>query len=236
MNIVRTPAPIAISELKKFFADKTVSYLIDYDESSLKGQKLLTYLGNLDLPCDIALDFKKPEHFELLEEYLITSHLVKVPTLEKAVIECLLVKKQLITSDVFEEFVNKTQETLEEWESRLDSLTLYNMWILESDEFKSWVETHQADYSDTSKCVNFVNLLRHEDFYQYYLKVDQSKLKNYKNLFNEYCFKGKNLYEFWAVDSNPMFLLTWSIASGHVNTSDYLESKKKDIESISAQS
>ena len=48
--IIETKAPIAIDDLKKHFTDENVEFLIDYDKSDLKGEKLLTYLSNLDLP------------------------------------------------------------------------------------------------------------------------------------------------------------------------------------------
>ena len=51
--IIETKAPIAIDDLKKHFTDKDISFLIDYKKSDLKGEKLLTYLSNLDLPCDL---------------------------------------------------------------------------------------------------------------------------------------------------------------------------------------
>ena len=234
MSLIKTTAPISIDSLKKYFSDKSVSYLIDYDNSSLKGQKLLTYLGNLDLPCDIQLDFTKEDHFDLLKEYLETNFLVKIYNLEKAAMECLFEKKGLIKSTFFSKFIADNKDALDQWESRLESLTLFNIWILNSEELKTWVETHAEDSADASKYVIFVNLLKHEDFYQYYLKIDQTNLKNYKNLFNDYCFKGKNLYEYWANDLNPMFLLTWSIANGHMNIDEYLSAKKKDIEVLQA--
>lgn len=234
MNVIKTTAPISIDDLKKYFADKTINYVIDYDNSSLKGQKLLTYLGNLDLPCDIELSFEQPEHFDLLKDYLETNFLVKISSLEKAAIECLFEKKGLSESSRFSDFIKSNQETVNQWESRLESLTLFNLWILDSEELREWVESHPEDSSDVSKYINFVNLLKYTDFYQYYSKISESNLKNYKNIFNDYCFKGKNLYEFWANDQNPMFLLTWSIASGEMNVENYLNSAQQDINLLQA--
>ena len=62
--IIETTAPIAIDELKKHFENNDVSYLIDYHKSELKGEKLLTYLSNLDLPCDL-----KNWDYSLLKDY-----------------------------------------------------------------------------------------------------------------------------------------------------------------------
>ena len=56
MNIIETIVPISIDNLKKYFTDKNTSFIIDYNNSSLKGNKFLTYISNLDVPCDVILD------------------------------------------------------------------------------------------------------------------------------------------------------------------------------------
>ena len=70
--IIETKAPIAIDDLKKHFTDKDVSFLIDYKTSDLKGEKLLTYLSNLDLTCDL-----KNADYDLLKDYFHSSSLLK---------------------------------------------------------------------------------------------------------------------------------------------------------------
>jgi hypothetical protein len=235
-TIIETVAPIALEELKKYFVNKDIIFLIDYEKSSLTGAKLLTYLGNLDIPCDINLNFAIPAHFDLLKEYFETGNLLKISSLEKAAILCLLEKKELINTNSFKEFIKENNELLNEWESRLDSLTLFNMQTVEVDEFKNFVEQFPESLADASKYVNFVNLIRYEDFFLYYSKIDNSKLKNYKNLFNNYCYRGKNLYSFWAVETNPLFLLTWAIASGNLDTDEYVNSVRQDYEMVTKES
>jgi hypothetical protein len=87
MNIIETTAPISIDNLKHYFVDKTTFYVINYKDSSLKGAKLLTYLSNLDIPCDI--DFKDcalSDYHDILKDYLHSPMIVNVSTLENAVI------------------------------------------------------------------------------------------------------------------------------------------------------
>jgi len=230
MNIIHATAPIPIQDLKRFFIDKSISYVIDYDASTLKDQKLLTYLGNLDIPCDVTFDPTNNTHLELFKTYLETSFLVKVNSLERAAIICLLEYKGLTDSKIYVDFIQNNIDLVKSWESRLDSLTLYNMWCIDSQEFKDWVITHPEDTSDTSKYINFVNLLKHEDFYDYYQAINKDSLKNYSKLFNEYCFKGENLFKYWATDINPMFLLTWGISSGTIENKDFQEAVAADIE------
>jgi hypothetical protein len=46
-------------------------------------------------------------------------------------------------------------------------------------------------------------------------------------------FKGKNMYSYWANENNPLFLLTYGISSGIVDTDEYISSKKQDIQELS---
>jgi hypothetical protein len=71
--IIETKAPIPIEELKKHFTDKEVSYLLDYKTCELKGEKLLTYLSNLDLPCDL-----KNIDYDLMKDYFHSTSIVNV--------------------------------------------------------------------------------------------------------------------------------------------------------------
>lgn len=224
MSVISTTAPISIENLKLFFADKSTTYVIDYDNSSLQGQRLLTYLGNLDIPCDIsAFDPTNASHAELLGDYLKTQSLVNIPALEQATIDCLFEYKHITDTTHYRDFISKHEDDIAEWVCRLDSLTLYNMWCIESDDCKQWVKQHPEDGADATSHVNFVKLLKYEHFYVYFSAVNQSNLKNYTTLFNEYCFKGKNLFEFWGVAQNPMFVLTWAIASDSIRAADYAQ-------------
>jgi hypothetical protein len=227
-TVIETTAPIALEDLKKCFIEKDAVFLINYENSSLKGNKLLTYLGNLDIQCDVKLNFTTPDHLDLLKDYFQTNILLKIPSLEKAAILCLLEKKSLISNTGFDKFIKENFELLDQWESILDSLTLYNMQTVEIEEFKTFVESFPEDLSDSSRYVNFVNLLHHEEFFLYFSKIDPTKLKNYRTLFNNYCFRGKNLYIYWAVDVNPLFLLTWGLVSGNLDIDEYINATRHD--------
>jgi hypothetical protein len=65
-----------------------------------------------------------------------------------------------------------------------------------------------------------------------YEKIDKQDLKFYKKYFEDYMFKGKNLYSYWANENNPMFLLTFGIAGGLVTGDDYVSAKKQTIQEL----
>lgn len=212
--IINTIAPIPIDELKKYFSDNTISYVIDYQNSTLKGKKLLTYLSNLDLPCDIAFASNEDKE-EMLVEYLHSPFIVTVPSLETAVIDILLEYKAL-EDNGYDSFIAKNIDIIKHWTKVLDSLALYNMFTIEADEFKDWAKSFPVNKTDSSEGINFVSLLKHEDFYAFYSIVNRSDIEFYETYFTTSMFKGKNLFKYWANENNPMFLLTYGIATGAV--------------------
>jgi hypothetical protein len=232
MNILNVSAPIAIEDLKKYFTDKTTFYKINYAESKLRGSKLITYLSNLDLPVDIELNVSQEELYELILDYMNSPMLVNIESLEIAVMSILAEAKGLPNDNVHAKFIEDNKELVDKWINKLDSLTLYNMFIINSEETKKFAESFPLDETKDITGVNFISLLKHPEFYSLYQKIDQSKLKFYKNYFNEYMFKGKNMYSFWANQNNPLFLLTFAIGSGEVTTDQYIDAKKQSIQGM----
>lgn len=229
MNIITTTAPIGLEDLKKYFNDKTISYVIDYDNSKLQGAKLLTYISNLDLPIDVFFNPESESGQELLKAYLESTFMVSVPSLEKAVIQLLLKYKFEKNKNEFE---TQNSEILEQWCRVLESCTLFNLYSVAEESFKDFVRQHPEEKFEVFKGVNFVQLFKHQEFFFFYQSIDESKLRFMPELFDSYMFKGKNLYNFWANENNPLFLLTWGIASGEITGEQYVEMKKKSLSEI----
>lgn len=232
MNFVETVAPISIENLKKYFTDKTTFFVINYKDSSLKGNKLITYLSNLDIPCDISFNgCDVNECYDLLKDYLNSSSLVSIPSLESLTINVLHQYKKLRNqTDIG--FIEANLEIIEKWVSKLDSLTLYNMNIIANGTFKEFNERFENDPTDEMNGINFVSLLKNDYFYSFYETIDKSKLKVYPHYFNDYMFKGKNLYTYWANENNPLFLLTFGIAEGMITGETYNSAKQQTLEEL----
>ena len=228
MSIIETPVPISILDLKKFFVDKSTVYHINYTDSSLKGTQLLTYLSNLDIPCDIIFK-NEVELMELMQSYISFTMLVNIPSLELGMIKILLEYNNGISN----EFIEANKDLLAQWLSKLNSLTLYNLYAVESDEFKKFVEEHPLDDTQSIEGINFVSLLKHPYFYTLYRNIKPETLKFYKSYFTEYMFKGKNMFSFWANENNPMFLLTYGISEGKIKADEYIEAKKQTFQELS---
>lgn len=232
MNFVETVAPISIENLKKYFTDKTTFFVINYKDSTLKGSKLLTYLSNLDVPCDIDMSHaEENDCYSLLKDYLNSPMIVNIPALELFTIMILAQHKGMQPKND-STFISDNKEILDKWVSRIDSLTIYNMSIVNDEKFKSFAAEFPEDDTDELIGVNFISLLKRPEFYELYGKIDKQGLKYYKHYFNDYMFKGKSLYSFWANNINPMFMLTYGISEGLVTSEEYNTAKKQTIEEL----
>lgn len=212
MNIIETVVPISIENLKIYFENKETLFKIDYDNSSIKGEKFLIYLSNLDLPCDIKFDKNKKEHLILLVDYLKTKHIVSLPSLEKECLDVFLEMKQIENND-YESFIRENKEFLCETLKLIESLSIYNFYCIQSEKFKEFVESHAKKECDNLGH-NFVNLIKYDRFNLIFDNLNVQELYFYEDFFKNYMFKGKNLYYYWAIETNPMFLLSWGIANG----------------------
>lgn len=231
MNVIKSAAPIAIDDLKKYFTDKTTFYVIDYDQSKLKGAKLITYLSNLDLPVDIDLtNVETDELYLLLKDYMTSPMLVNVRSLEYLAMTIIAEYKGLASKLDHTDFIENNLDLVKNWVNKLDSLTLFNMYIINTEQTKSFAESFPKDETDDVSGINFISLLKHEDFFMLYQKVDKNNLKFYTKYFNNYMFKGRNMYSFWATKNNPMFLLTYAIGNGLKD--EYLTAKKQSIQGM----
>jgi hypothetical protein len=235
MKIIETTAPVKIEELKKYFADKDTFYLIDYANSDLKGTKLLTYLSNLDIPSDIKVEVHTELADELLLDYLNSPFLVNIPFLEKEAIRLLLQYKG-VNDFGYTEFIESNKELLKKWEMILDNLLYFNTYTINDNTYKEHIKASSVYDKNFVIGVNFVSLLKYEDFYDFFTTVDPNNFKYHEVYFDDYIFKGKNLYHYWANTSNPVFLMTWAIETGNFDLNIFVDAMKKDIEEINSVS
>jgi hypothetical protein len=233
MNVIETTAPICIEDLKKYFSDNNSFYLISYKDSSLRGKNLLTYLSNLDIPSDINFSGTSEEDIKsLFDDYIRLEIICNIPSLEKIMIEVIKQRKEIGKENFFRKFIKDNEDMIDLWISKLDSLTLYNLYVVDNEEFKNFVSSHPIDETDSLIGINFVSLLKHIEFYDTYQVIEKSSLKFYKKYFEDYMFKGKNMFDFWANENNMMFLLTFGISNDIVKTEEYLIAKSNAIEEL----
>ena len=196
--IINTPAPISLEDIKEYFnAKETTQYTIDYSSSSIQGAKLLVYLSNLDLPCDIK--FENTEDFDIMvRHYIEFPQVVSIKSLEIGVLE----------------LISKESLEVKEWVEILQSLSLYSIYTINNKELREWVETFPEKTVEGDKGINFIQLLKYPEIFDLISRAELTKVSFYPKYFKEYIFKRKALYDYWASEVNPLFLLTWGVSSG----------------------
>lgn len=232
MKTINTTAPIKIELLREYFKDRDSSYIIDVDNSSLKGSKLLTYFSNLDIPCDISENISSTALTELLKDYLHSTSLCSIGFLEETTIDLLLAKKGIIEAGPWSSFIDENQDIIDLWIQRLDSLLVFNTFTLNFDLAKEEAKNFPHDDSDSLEGINWVSLLKHEKFFLFFGEVSAENLKFYTKYFEHYMFRGKNLFSFWANRNNPMYLLSLGAMSGAVTQENWDQMIKESLEEL----
>lgn len=228
MSVIDVIAPIDIEQLKLYFEDKTIQYRVNYSQSQLKEEKFLTYLSNLDLPCQVVFE-NIVDYDELLKAYLSFNMVVNIESLERGVID-LLLQRLNIYEKVDNDLLEQTENQLQHWTDRLMSLSLYNLYTIE--EFKSKIKENEEDDTVDLLGINFVSLLKYKDLYSIYT-IQDYPVKYYSKYFNDYMFKGKSLFSYWANKNNPLFLITQAIAEDTFDMQEYMKLREQTLRQMS---
>jgi hypothetical protein len=142
--------------------------------------------------------------------YASSTFIVNIQSLEIAMLNLLL------ENEIGIALTDELQGLLDHWSVRIKSLLLYNLHTVDLEELNNFVDAAPKDETDSLVGVNFVSLLKYEEL-GHIITGDGNNLDeciNYTKYFNDYMFKGKNLYSYWANENNILFLQTWAVASG----------------------
>lgn len=207
MEQVFTSTPIPLDLLKRTFTED-FEFVIDYPKSKFKGKVLLTYLSNLGINCSLHLP-DVDETLALVGDYLKTPTLVSIPELEEIVINILLFRKGDINDlnidvDVVAKFIDENIESIERWERRINALPLFALSLHPG--LKETMIGYPVDEDLTFSGINYVNLIKHRYFPLLVGDVPVEKYTYNATLFNEVVFGGKNLFHYFAIKENPLFL------------------------------
>jgi hypothetical protein len=201
---IHTIAPIPMADLRRKFSED-VEYVIDYANSKHKGKALITYLSNLAIRCTIDVtDFD--EACDLLAVYMEIPTLVDLPDLEDFAFHMMLAFNGKVSGLDFDPapFIEKHREILTTWKRRLDSLPLFALHT--TGKYADYIKSFPEDTDSSLAGINFVNMMKHPEFVFYTEGADQSTYTWNEKFFNEYIFAGKNMFHFFAVPTNPLFI------------------------------
>lgn len=201
--LVTIPIPPAI--LRRKFTEPDLLFVIDYDNSKFKGKMMITYLSNLNINCKLQLN-NHENTLELLSQYLRITTLVSIGDMEGLAMNMVLAycgKPHRLPFDPAE-FIAANDDILTVWKRRLFQLPLFAMHVLKK--FEDYLEQFPEDDDDGMYGINYVHLIKHEDFAVLMEGYTDDMLTKNTTLFNEYLFAGKNLFHYFSVQSNPLFM------------------------------
>lgn len=219
MQIVEATLPLKMEDIKTFYLNQeNVRYIIDYENSALKGKGFLFYVANLNLPIDIVFSktVKVSEKLELLRDYMSIANICDIATLQFAAAQVLLTKKGVDMTGMFvcpplapsqtKRFIKENSELVNNWESFVDSLILFTLCSMTEDLPKNVLVVDDPHIVGN----NVVNLFNIPSFFELYFSkgVIVKNIKYYRYQFEEYCYKGGNLYSYFAHENNWLLFST----------------------------
>ena len=250
MNIKETVAPIPIELLKEYFADDSIVFKIDYSASTLKGNKLLTYLSNLDVPT-ILSGFKQvpvEEKFDLIKEYMNHNLVIASTELEVIVLIVLfeaaglnflseapptyryIFDEMYLDKEEVKRFVDENNQLTDRWLTMMASLSVYNIYTIT--DFKESVPNDFATIDDYDYCgVNFASLIKHEQAVE--LVCLDREVFYFEKQFNEHMFKGKNLWFYWNHYNNFLATFTMGVSEGIITHDGFVKELEKGYDDVS---
>lgn len=232
MKYINTVVPVAIEHIKEYFKDKNLMFLIDYTQSKLQDKVFLTYLSNLDVPCDLdpQVPLSKEQKFSLLKAYLEIKNICDIPTLNMAMAELLLMltgidpsfllNRRFLTDDEAKEFMDLNSKEVIKWVVFVDSTMVFLLKTFQDlDEVLNVETTYQTIDDPHFVGLNVVNLLGIPGFLELYFSKDREYCMKYlKQQFENHMFKGKSLYNYYVNDVNMFVPLLSSLIANKLPT------------------
>lgn len=241
MTTKNVTLPLNQADLKAFFENKETVFNVKYSESALKGKMFLVYLSNLELKIEIDLsDTPVEEKLSLVREYFNLSHIIQSQTLINISMQILFYVKQShiqlsdpLSDQEVEQFVAENQELISKWVHFLDSSLLYIQLCF--NDLEDVVDFEGIEEIDDILYVgqNVVHLYGQPSFMtNYFSGLPPIRISNFKRQFNEYMFKGANLFKFFSHENNEMVCLLQGLLSEEVPVETFIESMEQAEEFI----
>ncbi len=235
-NIRNVSVPLKVEALKEFFENKELFFIVDYSTSQIKGNMFLTYLSNLDLPCEVDLSkATKQEKFDMIKTYMETRNMNGSDVLKLTAAELVLRYKcvdygqlfvnSLLTEEERVEFIKQNVEILHKWDHFLYSTLSYLIKMYPELNETLKVEEQYPVINDPNYVgLNIVQLFGIPGFAELYFSSPLWTTFNYfKPQFEEYMFKGQNFYHYFCCEENTMFILMTSIFNGQIKMEELVK-------------
>lgn len=224
-DAILVTAPLSVDVLKDLFLRKERSIIVDYDNSTLKGEPLFRYLSSLNV--DFELKFGRAEFtMEALEVWLSSTVLRPCKCMEELAIivlggytdtpGCPLTRHCLPT-----DWLERNSKVLDRYVNLIASMPVFaQSTIVNADWDRRQFGVDDALDIDPRVGINIATLLHHPEFWL----IDGSKGKPsyFESLFEDSCYNGNNLFKYWQNKNNPIYTLSIAISAPDFNPVNFV--------------
>lgn len=206
--------PLDDNQLLEFIDNQDKVYEINFSKNTLDNQTALTYLSNLEMKCNVDFsNLSLEQKFDLIKTYMMFDSMVSIENLEKITLQIFNQYKGLIiedsildilSKDEISSFIKENQDLLQKYDEVLSSIFFFNLMSFYNNEEKELMKKGCTKIIQNPRYIgiNFVNLLKYPEFYAQFL-LDKPKYTYYfKEYFEDYMFKGYNLFKFLQTENN----------------------------------
>lgn len=206
--------PLDDNQLLEFIDNQDKVYVIDFSKNTLDNQTALTYLSNLEMKCNIDFSgLSLEQKFDLIQTYMTFDSMVSIENLEKLVLQIFNQYKgisledcnlNILSKEEITTFIDKNQELLQKYDEVFSSIFFFNLLSYYNEEERELMKKGCEKVIQNPRYIgiNFVNLLKYPEFYAQFL-LDKPRYTYYfQEYFEDYMFKGYNLFKFLETENN----------------------------------
>lgn len=226
MRVIETELPLSMEVVSDFYADKANTvFKLKYADGSIKGSAFVNYCANLELNATIdfsGVDFEeKCEIVKAVMQNPVISELQDVVCeigqmllyLRGVNIDLVPVDKQMFTAEQRIVFIKDNPKLFLHWLTFFNSLIVFMFSIIQVAEdtdtlpfLESGVIKEKAPHVTDANFVgkSVITLMQRPSFLEAFFSVpiDDYLLCYLDVQFEEYCYKQKNLYHYFATEDN----------------------------------
>jgi hypothetical protein len=214
-NLRITKAPLQGGEIREYFDNKELFYLLNYSQGTIKGAQFLVYTTNLELPCDVTFDWPLgyAEYEQIMLAYMNQNSVTRMLGLHVMAAQMLLLAKGFTyeqipyTMPVYEkvivQFIETHKDQVLRWLHFIDSTQVFALQSIER--LRNHYNPRDVfDVVDDRSYVgaNVAGLFGVAEFIGTYFCASEYRLSYFSHQFESYMFKGAHLSKYFNHQNN----------------------------------
>jgi hypothetical protein len=237
LTLREVTAPLSIEQIKEHFTNKNIQFLIDVSKSQLKDHVLITYLSNLELPCELKFsNCSNDEIKTLLKAYMESKSLLNSLNLKYLSAQIVLDSVGYDSDSLFggalldkkerQSFISENSQLVDSWAQFVSSSIIFAVSSYPALEEHYKFKSSMPQITDLDAVgYNVVNLFGIPGFMEsFYSMPMKFQPHYYKAQFDEYIYKGKNFFHYYQNDNNILAIFLEALLLSEQDPKELLKS------------